>query len=137
MHREQRVAFLRSLPLFKGLDDRLLAVIAARLTARSFVKGTAVFREGDPGASLFLLSKGRVEIRDERRHLVTIAAPEVFGELAALSSEPRSADAVCSESVELLELEAAELEKLMTEFPAVQKRVILALVQRVKEAGAR
>jgi CRP-like cAMP-binding protein len=137
MHREHRIGFLRTLGLFKGLDDQALTAIAAKLTERSFVRGTAVFREGNPGDSLFLLAKGKVEIRDAQRHLVTVAAPDVFGELAALSSEPRSADAVCGESVELLELKAGDLQKLMTEFPAVQKRVIIALVQRVKEAGAR
>ncbi|MFZ5443523.1 MAG: cyclic nucleotide-binding domain-containing protein [Myxococcota bacterium] len=138
MHREQRIGILRATGLFQGLGDQALLAIAAKLVERSFVRGAAVFRKGDPGDSLFLLSRGKVEIRDEaQRHLVTLTAPDVFGELAALSSEPRSADAVCAESVELLELKAADLQELMAAFPAVQRQVLLVLVHRVREAGAR
>lgn len=128
---------LRGAAFFQGLGDSDLGAISAKLTSHSFEKGAAIFRAGDPGDSLFLLARGRVAIRDGSRHLVTVSPSECFGELAAVSNEPRSADAICEESCELWKLKAVDLQKLMSTHPAVQKQVMLALVHRVKEAGSR
>lgn len=137
MQTAQRLEFLRRAPLFRGLDDDDLAEVAAKLTERSTVKGAAVFRAGDPGTSVFLLVRGRVSIRDEHRLLVQLAPGECFGELAALTNDPRSADAVCDESCDLLELTSSNLLLLMSKEPRLQRQVMRVLVERVKEAGSR
>lgn len=137
MHTSQRVDFLRRAALFAGLDDDDLAAVAAKLSERSYVKGAAVFRAGDPGASVFLLVRGKVAIRDDHRHLVQLTPGECFGELAALTHDPRSADAICEESCELLELTSSHLLLLMSQSPELQRQVMRVLVERVKEAGRR
>lgn len=133
----ERVRVLRSLALFSGLSDADLELIAHKLTEASFDKGSTIFRAGDPGDSMFLLVRGKVAIRDRSRLLVTITAPECFGELAVLSNDERSADAICDESCELLKLRANDLRDLLATRPALQHQMMLALVRRVKEVGSR
>ncbi len=133
----ERVRVLRSLALFSGLSDADLELIAAKLTEASVEKGSTIFRAGDPGDSMFLLVRGKVAIRDRARLLVTISAPECFGELAVLSRDERSADAICEESCELLKLRANDLHDLLATRPALQHQMMLALVRRVKEVGSR
>lgn len=123
--------------LFAELSADDLQQVASQLVEVSVDRGAAVFRAGDPGDSLFIVLHGKVAIRDGQRHLVTLAQPECFGELAVLSQEARSADAVCEESCELLKLRAADLRALLATRPALQHQMMLALVRRVKEVGDR
>lgn len=133
----ERVEVLRRIAPFSALTAIDLEAVAARLSEVSFVRGGAVFRGGDPGDALFLLVKGKVAIREGSRNLVTLTAPDCFGELAVLSNEPRSADAICEESCDLLRLRAADLRELLATRPAVQHEMMMALVRRVREAGRR
>lgn len=132
-----RVHTLQRIPVFEGLSAVDLDVIAARVTEQSFVKGSAIFRAGDPGDAIFFLVRGTVAIRDGQRVLVKLEAPECFGELAVLSNEARSADAICETSCDVLRLKANEFNELLGTRPAVQRQMMLTLVKRVREAGRR
>ena len=128
---------MRGVTLFAELSAEDLAQVASKLVEVSVDKGSAVFRAGDPGDSLFIVLRGKVAIRDGQRHLVSLAKPECFGELAVLSQEARSADAIAEETCELLKLRAADLRELLATRPALQHQMMLALVRRVKEVGDR
>lgn len=132
-----RVHVLQHMPLFEGLTTLDLEVLSARMTEQSFVKDAAIFRAGDPGDAIFFLVRGTVAIRDGQRVLVKLSAPECFGELAVLSNESRSADAICETSCDVLKLRANEFNELVATRPAVQRQMMLTLVKRVKEAGRR
>lgn len=56
------LAFLRSLPLFEGLADEELAMVAAITRERRYRKGTIVFNEGDPGEVLYFIKEGKVRV---------------------------------------------------------------------------
>lgn len=133
----ERVGFLRGVKLFAELSLEDLQQVASKLVEVSVDRGSALFRAGDPGDSLFIVLRGKVAIRDGQRHLVTLATPECFGELAVLSHDARSADAICEESCELLKLRAADLRELLATRPALQHQMMVALVRRVKEVGDR
>jgi CRP/FNR family cyclic AMP-dependent transcriptional regulator len=132
-----RIAAVRATAFFGHLAEDDVVQIANRLTERSFDKGVAVFRAGDPSDALFLLVRGRIAIRDGLSTLVTLEPPECFGELGVLAEEPRSADAVCEASCELLRLASTDLQALLRDRPAIQRQVMRGLVRRVKEAGRR
>lgn len=96
--------------------------LAPLLESRSYQSGDLVMREGEPGDSLLILSKGRVEISttdlDGRRHVIgTAAAGDVIGEMSMLTSEPRSASVVAVEPVEAKSLSAAAFHDLARRFP--------------------
>jgi CRP-like cAMP-binding protein len=134
---DERVAVLSKSAFFAGLSAEELAPIARALTGRSFDKGAAIFRAGDPSDGLYLLVRGAVAIRDRATTLASVAPPDCFGELGALAEEPRSADAVCTSSCEVVRLSTADLHALMSKRPALQKQVLLGLVRKVKEVGRR
>jgi SulP family sulfate permease len=86
---------LRALQPFERLDADEIAVVAPRLSRRSFRAGEFVFREGEPGHELFIIAQGSASVRrlDGARslRLVTFSAGLVFGEMALLDATPRSA----------------------------------------------
>jgi CRP/FNR family transcriptional regulator, cyclic AMP receptor protein len=56
------LAFLRTLPLFDGLNDEDLARVAAITRERRYRKGTIVFNEGDPGEVIYFVKEGKVRV---------------------------------------------------------------------------
>lgn len=54
--------FLRTLPLFEGLNDRDLTKVAGMVRERRYRKGTIVFNEGDPGEVIYFVKEGKVRV---------------------------------------------------------------------------
>ena len=90
---------LAKVPLFADLDDADLHRLGDELRARRYRKGETIFVTGDPGTSLCVIESGRVKLAllsvEGREVILDLLGPgDVFGELALLDGEPRSADAV-------------------------------------------
>ena len=98
---------LAQVPLFAQLPSGELDELGTRLRRRRYARGDTVFYEGDPGAFLCIVHEGRIKLSltspEGREIIIDLLGPgDVFGELAILDGEPRSADAVTTEPTELL-----------------------------------
>jgi len=106
---------LHSIPLFSDLPEDAFAQLLGDLKLKRFSRGGVILREGDPGKSFFLLARGMVEVSkkvaEENLVLARLSDGSVFGEMALVSNEPRSATVRALSHVDLLELERADLEK--------------------------
>ena len=94
-----RLVLLRQLPLFAGLTDSELTAISRDFTRRQFQPGEAVFYQGDPGYCLYLIESGRVRIyvQGQDGHELSVSVfgvGDLFGEMAVIDGQPRSATAV-------------------------------------------
>lgn len=92
---------IRSLPLFDRMSDADLDAFLAHATARRIPQGEAVFEQGQPAASFFLLVSGRLKVTqvtgDGQQVIVRVVHPgELFGFARALqrSDYPGTAMAV-------------------------------------------
>jgi CRP/FNR family transcriptional regulator len=56
------MAILKTIPLFQDLAETVLAKLIERIDERSYRVGDYLFREGERGEELFILSQGEVEI---------------------------------------------------------------------------
>ena len=84
--------------MFKALTAQQLEQLAARLVERRFTDRQIIFRRGESGSSMMIVLEGRVRIgvtsAEGREVLLSIVEPgQLFGELALLDGQPRSADA--------------------------------------------
>ncbi|MDQ3120254.1 MAG: cyclic nucleotide-binding domain-containing protein [Verrucomicrobiota bacterium] len=89
--------------LFEGIRPDLLEELAHELRIVRLGEGEVIFREGDPGDSLYLVGQGSVQISKRGRGgnqetLAFIQSGNFFGEMALLDGEPRSAMATAAES---------------------------------------
>ncbi|MHB8872655.1 MAG: cyclic nucleotide-binding domain-containing protein, partial [Myxococcaceae bacterium] len=109
----ERLRFLRSVPVFKDLTPEDLMKLAEIASPVEHPARKVIFKKGDPGDVLCVVVKGKVEIRDSGQVIATQGPHDFFGELALFDQDPRSADAVCVEDTELLEIGGADLESLM------------------------
>ena len=112
-------------PLFRDFSvDEMVAVIAG-LKLLSFERGDVILREGDPGASLYMLTSGRVRAfkreprTDKQNPLGDLAEGAFFGELSILTGRPRTASVVALSRCELLELDRPTLDEITRTHPHV------------------
>ena len=91
--------------ILAGLDAHECATLKSLLERRTYRAAEVVFRQGDEGRDLFVISKGTASVklrlsgegRDSR--LATFSAGTVFGELALLDPGPRSASVQADEDL--------------------------------------
>lgn len=104
--------------LFQGLSAKSLARVASIATAQRYPVGTVLFRAGDVGDRLYLITEGRVRISREvpgmgEEALAIMGAGDYFGEMAVIDPAPRSADAHVHEACSVLEIRKDEMEHLL------------------------
>jgi hypothetical protein len=118
--RDTRLGRLAS---FSELSDELLREIEASMTERRFAPFDLLMRQGEEGDSLMVVQEGEVEVSvalERERHVLKRAgAGEVFGEMALLTTEPRTASVVALTPVRALVLPVAEFHRLARREPAL------------------
>lgn len=113
------------LDLFAGMSEDELEVVKARLERRVYAKGDTVFNEGDPGQQLFVIAKGEASVRihpagaTRTIRLVTFSPGTVFGEVALLDTEVRSASVLADEELVCYVLEQDAFQQLAASHPAI------------------
>jgi CRP-like cAMP-binding protein len=128
---------LGSVPLFADLNERDLRELAEALRPRRYRRGETIFVTGDPGTSLCVVNTGRIKLalssHEGREVILDVLGPgEVFGELALLDGEPRSADAVSIEATELLLLHREAFLRFLRERPEVAINLLGVLSRRLR-----
>ena len=93
----ERMAFLRTVPIFEEMPGQELRRVAEMLTGVEVSASEVIFKKGDPGDALYIVRRGAVAIKDGAVELSVAKTGDFFGELALLDNEPRSADAVAAE----------------------------------------
>jgi len=106
---EQLTRVFPQLSLVEVLKDRELGHFADSFIYRRLAHGDVVFRQGDAGHEAYVVVKGQIRIVREygsrQEDLAMLEAGELFGEIALLDGDPRTATAIAaSEVTELMVL---------------------------------
>jgi predicted acylesterase/phospholipase RssA/CRP-like cAMP-binding protein len=113
--------FLQNVPVLSGLNDDLLERLAGEVREVQFRAGEWIVHEGEAAESLYIVRTGRIDVVDEgppERVIRVLRRGDVFGELALLREETRSASARARRDAELLELARDPFEALIQEAPS-------------------
>jgi len=130
---------LRNVPLFAGLDEDHLRVLAHMIVRKSVARNSKIIGAGDPTDSLFIVITGRLKVlmSDEqgREVILSMLGPgEFFGEMGLLDDSPRSASVVAVESCELLSISKTDFKRSLAENFDLSLTVMRGLVKRLREA---
>ena len=94
--------------------------------------GGVIFREGEQADELFVIKSGYVRIQIGNRVMADLTADDIFGEMALIDSEPRSATAVAVTDVELVPISEKQFLFLVGQTPHFALKVMRALAQRLR-----
>lgn len=101
---------VRRIDFFSDFDDNELIRLLKICHTRKYHANEPIFDEGERGDRLYVLVAGKVDIRKQHEggsdHLATVHPGEVFGEMALVDQEPRSAAAVAQTDCMLIEVNA-------------------------------
>ncbi|MBI3647721.1 MAG: cyclic nucleotide-binding domain-containing protein [Actinobacteria bacterium] len=126
---------LRSIPLFAGLDDDALALIASRVTEFEAGAGHVLVERGQEGAGMFVLEEGSVIVELPGGRTVEQGPGEFFGELALLGGGPRAARVRAATPVRCLAIGRTDFAALLHEEPRIAVAMLPVLARRLAESA--
>ncbi len=139
---------LKKSKLFEGFSEEELSNFLKYFKPVSFKKGEVIVKEGSPGYSLFVLTKGKVEVTRkltlstaegfaEAEKAMTEITPEspynFFGEMSLIDGSPRSATVKALTHGELLELKKEDFEKLLNQEKDIAIKFLLNIAKALSE----
>lgn len=142
MRSEEVVDLLGRVPVFSTLVQSDLEQIAELAVPRGFEPGEVVFREGDASDTCYIVREGRARAirthRDGRTITLARFGPgDIFGELAMLDDERRSATIEMLEPAEVVGILGPDMRRLLREHPDIAVKLIGALAHRLRETNER
>lgn len=87
----ERLEFLKNVPIFGFFDAGVLSTITMTMSTVAYSKGETIFKQGDHGDSMYIISEGEIECRNDTGFKRILKAKDFFGELAILFDFPRTA----------------------------------------------
>ncbi|MFQ5763374.1 MAG: cation:proton antiporter [Rhodospirillales bacterium] len=118
------IELLRKVPFFADTPADEVNRVAAMLRQRTIPVGNIIIRQGEGGDALYLIARGVVRVshaHDGGEHdLATLMAGDVFGEMALLHGEPRTATCRAVTPCALYELRRRDFDDVRKTCPAVQ-----------------
>jgi CRP-like cAMP-binding protein len=139
---EDRLAALRTAPIFRDLPEPALHAIAGRCRFRQLTRGAFVFFEGRPADAVHLLLSGHVKVvretGDGQEVILRLIQPgEIFGGAGGWGEPVYPATGVTIDDSTILQLPAADFTALVAEQPDFALLMIRELGLRLREAEAR
>lgn len=129
----EQVKLLKSIAIFKDLDDSLLNDLASALIPRNLKENELLFKKGDKDYALYLIVSGKVKIHSDTHVYAYSTSNQYIGEYSLVDSTPRSASITAVEPTELLRLDQKTFYSLIEKRPDISMAMLKALVLRLRD----
>jgi CRP-like cAMP-binding protein len=126
-----KVEALKRAPLFEGLSKKELKELARVTEDLQVEAGTVLCREGSLGREFFVIVDGEVEVTKGGKLLTKRGGGEFFGEIALLATVKRTATVRATTPMRCFILTRGDFRRVLDENPAVQRKVLEALAERL------
>lgn len=127
---------LTQVPLFKDvLADEQFSALLANCIVQSLPAGTVFIRQGDEGASMFIVLEGAARVAlalpdGETRDVAVLVGGDVVGEMSLMTGVPRTATVTTLTSTRLLEIPKQAIEPIFADSPNLLERFSFTLAAR-------
>ncbi|HMA38191.1 MAG TPA: cyclic nucleotide-binding domain-containing protein [Chloroflexia bacterium] len=125
-----KILILRGVSLFAHTPDEILAEVPTE--ELHIQAGETIFEKGDHGTSMYIVVAGRLRAHDGDMTLNYLNTGNIFGEMAALDPEARSASVTAVEDTHLFRIDREPLYDLMAGQVEVVQGVVHVLCQRLR-----
>ena len=136
--KESLAEILQNIPLFHELSTKELKILERMVHIRTYLPGEPVFVETEPGAGMYVIRSGRVDIvlnnkRESQLMLAELETGDFFGEMALLGDTSRSATAVARERSELIGFFHPDLLEIISIHPTMGARISIGLAKALAQ----
>lgn len=130
----EKVMILKDVEIFSTTPEEDLIEVASIVEEVSVEKDTEFIKKDDIGTSMYIIIEGEMKVHDGDKELAVLGNRKVFGELAALDPEPRSASITALKDTHLFRLDQGPLYDLMAEHVEVVRGIMHVLCNRMRNA---
>jgi CRP/FNR family transcriptional regulator, cyclic AMP receptor protein len=132
-----KLSVLRKHPYFADLAPEAFEQLFRYAKLTTYKRGATICSKGDPGTSLFAVLSGTVKISvsspDGRNAILNlIGAGDIFGEIAVLDGQMRTADATANTNCELYVIDRRDFLPFVRSQPALAMKFIEILCARLR-----
>ncbi len=110
--------------------------LSRRLTSVGYGPNTTIFHQGEPGRCAYLIERGRVEISrraaGEKHVLAVLGEGELFGEMAPIDNQRRSATATALAETELIPIDRDQIDQLVNHADPLMSLLLRVLLTRLR-----
>lgn len=128
---------LESSKLFHTLNETELCAVRQVARELSFKADQQIFKEGDPGDGIYVVKDGQVQVSavvgQERQVLSRIGPGDLFGEMAVLDNDPRSATAMAETAVVVYFIQRDDLLHLLERIPRLSACLVREISRRLRD----
>ena len=128
---------LRDIAALTGLSDAELDVVSARLRRVLYKAGDVVIRQGDRDRSIYIVADGTTTVRvnvagtERQVRIAGYARGTIFGEMALLDRQPRSATVTADNDVVCYVLSDEAYQALIAEHPLIAVRLLTNIAREL------
>ena len=132
------LSLIKKAAIFSTLEDEELSRVAEICKEQAFKFGQTIFKEGEPGNRLYIISSGDVRISrvvpGSGEEALTVLKPGAcFGEMAVFDRSERSTDAIANTDCTLLTITRSDFEILLDFNRDIAYKVLWAVVRLLCE----
>lgn len=129
---------IKQAAIFSGLEDDELLRVSEICKEQAFKFGQTIFKEGEPGNRLYIISKGEVRISRQvpgsGEEALTVLKPGAcFGEMSVFDRSERSTDAIANTDCTLVTITRPDFEILLDFNRDIAYKVLWAVVRLLSE----
>jgi CRP-like cAMP-binding protein len=137
--RREVFAELRSLAVFKPLNEAQVEQLAQSARLQRFGPGEVLVRQGDQGDSLYTIKSGRVRVEARAANgstnvLASLSVGDFFGEMSLLTGEPRSASVIAEGETEVVVVAKSDFATVLQADMSIVEALSTALEERMRNA---
>jgi sigma-B regulation protein RsbU (phosphoserine phosphatase) len=121
---------LRNCHFLAGVDEEVLRSLARETAVQTLEAGESLMVKGEHGSSMYFIVAGKVRVHDGEIVLAHLEDGEVFGEMAVLDSDVRSASVTTETEISLLSLQREALWRTVSRSPESLRSIIRSVLQR-------
>ena len=129
-------AALRKIPLFRGIEDQKLRLLAFMSERVRFDEGENLVEEGDFGDVAYIILSGTADVLvgspSGEQLVATVQENDFVGEIALLIDVPRTATVRATSEIVALAVNKEHFFKLLGNFPDMALEVMRALAHRLE-----
>ena len=131
----EKTILLKSVNLFQKIPGNVLSKIAQISSELHLEKNDIIFKEGEPGDSLFVIISGKIDIIKNNQTIANLEKGNCIGEMSLLDHEPRSADAISNGDTTLLKIDQDGFFELMAGNSEIMKQIVKMLTKRLRQTN--
>ena len=138
----EKITFLKASPFFAALPLEELYHIALTVQEETVKEGGTVIKQGTLGDKMYIVVRGRLAVKrfdegdNEGQQVAVIDEKQVFGDMALLDDEPRSASVIAMDECNLLSLQRGDLERILRRYSSIAFNMMRILSSRLRDSMA-